>query len=107
RLGIGMEHTEHRPAGLRFGARTLFRLTAQEREQNLGFLVAWPQTGHAVKAILSEVGFETVVAIWPPYSVKSIPCAETVWSPPKPGRHGEETVQPTNAPRGAAKVVVG
>src|SRR3954447_17702692 len=24
-------------------------------------------------------------------------CAETVRSPPKPGRHGEETVQPTNA----------
>src|SRR4051794_39085144 len=28
---------------------------------------------------------------------RSLACAETVRSPPKPERHGEETVQPTNA----------
>src|SRR5262245_36481431 len=30
-------------------------------------------------------------------SVSAKPRAETVRSPPKPGRHGEDTVQPTNA----------
>jgi hypothetical protein len=61
-----MKHTEHRPAGLRFGARTLFRLTAQEREQYLGFLVAWPQIGHAVMAILSEIGLDGLSPIVAP-----------------------------------------
>jgi hypothetical protein len=39
RRGTEHPHTEQLPAGLRFGARTLFSFAAQEREQNFGFLV--------------------------------------------------------------------
>jgi hypothetical protein len=52
-----MPQTEQLPPSFRFGARTLFRLAAQEREQNFGFLVLWPQTGHSATAILSEPRF--------------------------------------------------
>jgi hypothetical protein len=40
----------------------LFCLAAQDREQNLGFRVSRPQTGHAVMAILSVAGMEADVA---------------------------------------------
>ena len=53
RDGIGFLQTEQVPPGFRLGTRTLFCLAAQEREQNFGFLVCWPQVGHAVMAILS------------------------------------------------------
>ena len=97
RRGTGTPHTRHCPAGLRFGTRTLFCLAAQDREQNFGFRVSRPQTGHTATAILSEGWLGSVVARMGPRPVPSVSCAETVRSPPKPGRQGEDTVQPTNA----------
>ena len=35
----------------------MFNLAAHEREQNFGFLVSRPQTGHTATAILSESWF--------------------------------------------------
>src|SRR2546430_1936547 len=46
-----------------------------------------PIPGPAATAILSKRRSERTAG----------ECAETVRSPPNPGRHGEETVQPTNA----------
>ena len=54
RRGTRTSQTRHLPSGLRLGTRALFRFAAQEREQNFGFLVCEPQTGHAIMAILSE-----------------------------------------------------
>ena len=62
RRGTELPHTEQFPSTLRFGARTLFTLAAHEREQNFGFLVFRPQTGHAAMAILSEGWFRVVDA---------------------------------------------
>jgi hypothetical protein len=41
----------------------LFLLAAQEWEQNFGFRVSRPHTGHAVMAILSEDGLDEVDAV--------------------------------------------
>lgn len=54
RLAIGTPQTTQRPLRFRLGKTTLFRVIAQDREQNFGFWVFFPQTGHSAMAILSE-----------------------------------------------------
>jgi hypothetical protein len=69
-------HTEQLPPNLRLGTRTLFCLAAQEREQNFGFRVFLPQTGHAVMAILSEDGWGEVDVIALPAFLRSSLCRD-------------------------------
>jgi len=54
RLGIDCSQTTQLPSIRRLGTNTLFLFAAQDRVQKRGLLVFFPQTGHAVMAILSK-----------------------------------------------------